>query len=131
VLELIGNNVAAAIENARLYQATRSLATRDAITGLFNFRYFHSSLSQEIQKARRFRYPIGMLMADLDNFKRFNDTYGHPKGNVALRKVAQTMVKSLRQTDMVARFGDEEFAATLPGCDRSSLFQVAEKVRES
>jgi diguanylate cyclase (GGDEF)-like protein len=131
VLELLGNNTAAAMENARLYQATRSLATRDATTGLFNFRYFHTSLAQEIQKAKRFRYPIGMLMADLDFFKRFNDTYGHPKGNIALRKVAQAMLKSLRQTDTVARFGGEEFAAILPGCDRASLYQVAEKVRES
>src|SRR5439155_21405793 len=88
-------------------------------------------LTQEVQKARRFRYPMALIMVDIDHFKLFNDTYGHPKGNIALQMIARSLVKRLRQTDTVARYGGEEFAAILPGCDRSSLAQVAEKIRRS
>src|SRR5439155_5105629 len=88
-------------------------------------------LTQEVQKARRFRYPMALIMVDIDHFKLFNDTYGHPKGNIALQMIARSLVKRLRQTDTVARYGGEEFAAILPGCDRSALAQVAEKIRRS
>ncbi len=131
VIELLGHNTAAAIANIRLYEHTRRLAMTDSVTKLYNPRHFQHSLSQEIQKARRFKYPIAVIMADIDHFKVFNDTYGHLKGNVALRTVARAIGQSLRQTDTVARYGGEEFVAILPGCDRNALAQVAEKVRES
>ncbi len=131
VIELLGHGVAVAIENARLYQETRRLAITDPTTGIFNFRYFRTTFAQEIQKARRLRYPIALLMADIDHFKEFNDQHGHPKGNVALRAVARAIVKSLRQTDTVARYGGEEFVVILPGCDQEALGPVAEKIRES
>lgn len=131
VIELLGHGVAVAIENARLYQETRRLAITDPTTGIFNFRYFRTTLAQEIQKARRLRYPIALLMADIDHFKDFNDLHGHPKGNAALRTVARAIVNSLRQTDTVARYGGEEFAVILPGCDHDALEPVAEKIRES
>jgi diguanylate cyclase (GGDEF)-like protein len=131
VVELLGHGVAVAIENARLYQETRRLAITDSTTGIFNFRYFRTTLAQEIQKARRLRYPIALLMVDIDHFKDFNDLHGHPKGNVALRAVARAIVSSLRQTDIVARYGGEEFAVILPGCDHEALQPVAEKIRES
>jgi diguanylate cyclase (GGDEF)-like protein len=131
VVELLGHGLAVAIENARLYQETRRLAITDPTTGISNFRHFRMMLGQEIQKARRLRYPIALLMVDIDHFKSFNDLHGHPKGNVALRRVAQAIVRSLRQTDTVARYGGEEFAVILPGCDRESLGPVAEKIRES
>ena len=129
ILELLAHNTAVAIENARLYQETRRLAITDPTTRLHNFRYFRATLVQEAQKARRFRYPVGLLMADIDHFKQFNDTYGHPKGNLALQAISRALVRSLRQTDTVARYGGEEFAAILPGCDRASLATVAEKIR--
>jgi diguanylate cyclase (GGDEF)-like protein len=129
ILELLAHSTAVAIENARLYQETRRLAITDPTTRLHNFRYFRATLIQETQKARRFRYPVALLMADIDHFKQFNDTYGHPKGNLALQAISRALVRSLRQTDTVARYGGEEFAAILPGCDRASLATVAEKVR--
>jgi diguanylate cyclase (GGDEF)-like protein len=131
VVELLGHNTAAAISNIRLYEHTRRLAITDSVTKLYNPRHFQVSLGQEIQKARRFKYPIAVMMIDIDHFKAFNDTYGHVKGNVALRIVARTIGQSLRQTDTVARYGGEEFVAILPGCDHAALTQVAEKVRES
>jgi diguanylate cyclase (GGDEF)-like protein len=129
VIELLGNSAAVAISNIRLYQETRRLAITDPTTGIFNARYFRSTLAQEINKARRLQYPLALIMADIDHFKQFNDTYGHPKGNVALQMVARTIVKCLRQTDTVARYGGEEFSIILPGCDRSALIEVAEKIR--
>jgi diguanylate cyclase (GGDEF)-like protein len=70
-------------------------------------------------------------MIDIDHFKGFNDEHGHPKGNVALKTVARTIVSSLRQTDTVARYGGEEFAVILPGCDQEAVLKVAEKIRRS
>jgi diguanylate cyclase (GGDEF)-like protein len=131
VVELLGHHTAAAISNIRLYEHTRRLAITDSVTKLYNPRYFLLSLGQEVQKARRFKYPIAVIMADIDHFKNFNDTYGHLKGNVALRTVARAIAHSLRQTDTVARYGGEEFVAILPGCDHTALAQVAEKVRDS
>jgi two-component system, cell cycle response regulator len=131
VVELLGNHAAVTISNARLYQQTRRLAITDPLTGLYNLRHFRSALAQEIQKAKRLEYPIAVIMADIDHFKAFNDTYGHPKGNVVLRKIAQVILQNLRQTDLVARYGGEEFSAILPGCDQPSLLQVAEKVRQA
>ncbi|HZT07834.1 MAG TPA: sensor domain-containing diguanylate cyclase [Chloroflexota bacterium] len=131
VMDLMANSAAVTIANARLYQQTRRLAITDPTTGLFNLRQFRTALAQEIQKAKRFKYPIAVIMADIDNFKAFNDSFGHPKGNVALRKIAQTILQNLRQTDLVARYGGEEFAAILPGCDQLALLQVAEKVRQA
>lgn len=127
---LLGHGVAVAVENARLYQETRRLAITDPTTGISNFRHFRTVLAQEIQKARRLRYPIALLMLDIDHFKDFNDLHGHPKGNVALRAVARAIVSGLRQTDTVARYGGEEFAVILPGCDEEALIPVAEKIRE-
>jgi diguanylate cyclase (GGDEF)-like protein len=131
LVELLSGGAAVAITNARLFQETRRLAITDSTTGLFNLRHFRSVLSQETQKARRFGYPIAVMMADLDYFKSFNDRYGHPTGNVALVTVARALTRSLRKTDTLARYGGEEFAAVLPGCDRDSLIQVAEKIRHT
>jgi diguanylate cyclase (GGDEF)-like protein len=131
VVELLGNNAAVTISNTRLYQQTRRLAITDPLTGLYNLRHFRAALAQEIQKAKRLQYPIAVIMADIDYFKDFNDTYGHPRGNTVLRKIAQVILQNLRQTDLVARYGGEEFSAILPGCDQPSLLQVAEKVRQA
>jgi diguanylate cyclase (GGDEF)-like protein len=131
VIDLLGHHTAAAISNIRLYEHTRRLAITDSVTKLYNPRHFQVSLGQEVQKARRLKYPIAVIMVDIDHFKNFNDTYGHLKGNVALRTVARAIAHSLRQTDTVARYGGEEFVAILPGCDHPALAQVAEKVRHS
>src|SRR5581483_8146149 len=131
IVELLSSNAAVTISNARLFQQTRRLAITDPLTGLYNVRHFRSALAQELQKAKRLSYPIAVIMADIDHFKAFNDSYGHPKGNVVLRKIARTILQNLRQTDLVARYGGEEFSAILPGCDQESLLQVAEKVRQA
>lgn len=131
LVNLLASSTSVAIANVRLYQQTRKMAITDPTTGLYNLRHFRTVLAQEVQKAKRLNYPLAMIMADVDHFKKVNDAFGHPSGNVALRTISRTIVQCLRQTDTVARYGGEEFAAILPGCDPSALLQVAEKVRQS
>jgi len=131
MIKLLGHSIAVTLENAYLYEETNRLAVTDPATGLHNYRYFRQSLEEEVRRARRLGYCIGAIMADVDYFKAFNDTYGHELGNSMLHAVAVEIAQSLRQTDTVARYGGEEFAAILPGCDAAALARVAEKVRRA
>jgi diguanylate cyclase (GGDEF)-like protein len=102
----------------------------DALTGIANRRHFDRALSRELRRTRRDQQPLSLVFLDLDEFKRFNDTYGHGKGDDVLRRVAQTLDETFRRGgDLVARYGGEEFAVILPGVDgrRASLY--AERLR--
>jgi diguanylate cyclase (GGDEF)-like protein len=129
LVKLVASVVGVALENARLYQETQRLATVDPLTELFNYRYFHQTLSLEVARAKRHGYALAVLMADLDHFKRVNDTYGHPKGDELLREVARAASAQLRRTDVLARLGGEEFGVILPGSAYSAVAIVAEKLR--
>jgi diguanylate cyclase (GGDEF)-like protein len=131
ILELLAAAAAVALQNAHLYQETQRLATTDALTGLANYRHFHDLLGLEVQRARRMGYPVGLLIMDLDHFKSVNDRHGHPKGDVALRQVADQLKKRLRRTDVVGRIGGEEFGAVLPGDRLGEVAIVAEKLRQA
>jgi two-component system cell cycle response regulator len=131
LVELVAAEAGAAIQNARLHEQTQRLATMDPHTGLFNFRYFRDALELEIARARRLGYAVGVLMIDLDNFKRVNDTYGHPVGDEVLRDVAMALRQNLRRTDVAARYGGEEFAIILPGLSAAGLRAVGEKLRRA
>jgi len=128
LIELVAAEAAAAIQNARLYEQTRRLATTDPHTGLFNYRYFREALSMELARARRLGYVIGLLMIDLDNFKQVNDTWGHLAGDQVLRQVADQLRCNLRRTDVLARYGGEEFAVILPGLGAAGVYAVGEKL---
>jgi diguanylate cyclase (GGDEF)-like protein len=129
ILELLAAAAAVALHNAHLYQEVQRLATTDPLTGLSNYRHFHELLDLEVQRARRMRYPVGMLMMDLDHFKLVNDRHGHPAGDRALQQVAELLRTRLRRTDVIARVGGEEFAAILPGDGPAEVTIVAEKLR--
>jgi diguanylate cyclase (GGDEF)-like protein len=131
LVELVAAEAAAAIQNARLYEQTQRLATTDPHTTLFNYRYFRDALEMEVARAKRLGYAIGLLMVDLDNFKRINDTFGHPVGDDVLRDVALVLRRNLRRTDVAARYGGEEFAVILPGLGASGLSAVGEKLRRA
>jgi eukaryotic-like serine/threonine-protein kinase len=131
VVELLSAAAAVALQNAHLYQETQRLATTDALTGLANYRHFHDLLNLEVQRARRMDYPVGLVIMDLDYFKRVNDRHGHPMGDTALRQVADLLRARLRRTDVVGRLGGEEFGAILPGASIEEVAIVAEKVRKS
>ena len=129
LFQAVANQVASALENAQLYQRTKELATRDDLTGLFNRRHFFDSLEKEVQRARRYRRVFSLLMVDLDDFKGYNDTYGHLQGDEALKAVARLLLASTRRADIVARFGGEEFVVLLPEITAEGAAVVAEKIR--
>ncbi len=128
LVELVSAVSAVALENARLYQETQRLATVDPLTDLYNYRYFHQQLAQEIARAKRLGYPLGVLMADLDHFKQVNDQHGHPKADEVLREVARVASAQLRSTDVLARLGGEEFGVILPNAGPAAVAVVGQKL---
>ena len=86
----------------------------DGLTGVYNYRYFHEMMVQRINHMRRFPQSVSLLMIDIDYFKEYNDTYGHPKGDEVLRNTAQVLVNTIREDDVVSRYGGEEFTIIMP-----------------
>jgi len=109
----------------------RELAYLDALTGLFNHRYFQEVMESEIERAKRYKLPLSLLLVDIDFFKKVNDKFGHPAGDYVLHEVAQTMTKVMRKCDVVARYGGEEFAIILPETAASSAKVLAQRMRRS
>lgn len=105
------------------------LAVTDGLTGVFNHRRFHEAFHAELARSERHRHPMGLLMIDVDFFKRVNDALGHPAGDELLRRLAQVLGKDLRQTDLLARYGGEEFAVLLPETSKTEALQVGERMR--
>lgn len=106
------------------------MAMTDTVTGLFNRRYFDSRLEAEIQRVRRQRQDLAVLMIDLDNFKLINDTFGHLIGDEVLRSVSTVLRRTVRAFDLCARYGGEEFIVLMPGASRSIAATVAERIRK-
>ena len=107
----------------------RRLAVTDGLTGLYNHRYFQEKLDSEVLRAERFNTPMSLLMLDVDYFKKFNDTHGHPAGDEVLKRMAFLLVENVREVDTVARYGGEEFVIILPQTDKAQAMAVAEKIR--
>jgi diguanylate cyclase (GGDEF)-like protein len=122
---------ALALGRARMAAQAQQLAvaaTVDPLTGLFNRRYLLTQLEAEIERARRQGGGLGLLMLDVDNFKRLNDTVGHPAGDAVLRRVAQTLRRAVRSFDICARYGGDEFAILLPGSEADNAVHTAERI---
>ncbi len=119
------------IENAQLYKRAEHLAEHDGLTNLFNQRHFVTTLNAEIAKAARLNAPVAVIMGDLDTFKQYNDTHGHPKGDVVLRQIARILSDNIRQRDIVARYGGEEFVVILPATGHRGAQRVADTIRSS
>ncbi len=114
------------VEIKRLFK----MATEDGLTGLYVKRYFLELLSGELRRSIRYSRPLSVLMCDIDHFKRVNDTYGHPAGDVVLRSVARRFAAATRDgIDVIGRYGGEEFAVMLPETDEESAWRVAERLR--
>lgn len=106
-------------------------AITDGLTGLFNHRHFYSRLEFEVNRATRANSPVSVLILDVDNFKRYNDRYGHPKGDEVLRKCAAAIRDTVRGVDIAARYGGEEFAVILMETDKKGAMVVAENIRRA
>lgn len=126
ITSVIATQAGFAIENANLYQ----LAVFDNLTTLYVRRYFLGVMSKEFKRVKRYHGHISVAMTDIDHFKKFNDTYGHQTGDMVLREVALVLKRTVRETDIAARFGGEEFIVVLPETDKTGALMFAERLRK-
>ena len=129
LVQSVANLVASAIDNVRLHQSIRALAVTDGLTGLTNHRRLQEILTEEVWRAQRYERPVSVIMCDVDSFKHYNDTYGHPQGDDLLRLMARVLSVSVRAVDTVARYGGEEFCIVLPETGRVQAERMAERLR--
>jgi diguanylate cyclase (GGDEF)-like protein len=111
-------------------RALVSLVRTDVLTGLYNRRYFEERMAVEFARSQRYRVPLSCLMLDVDHFKRVNDTYGHPFGDRVLMEIAKVTKQTLRDVDLIARYGGEELIALLPETGPRQASRVSERIRE-
>ena len=133
-LELAGSlarQTGLSLENVELHDEVKRQAVTDELTGLFNHGRFQQVIAAETAAAQRFGQPLGLLMLDVDDFKRVNDTYGHPQGDLVLRRIAQVLRDASREIDEPARYGGEEMIVALPQTDLDGAEVIAERVRSA
>ncbi|HEX5060259.1 MAG TPA: sensor domain-containing diguanylate cyclase [Kofleriaceae bacterium] len=127
LLESLALQIAAALQNAHLYE----LAMVDGLTGLFVRRYFDARIEEEIERSRRYGTPFSVIMLDVDDFKKLNDTYGHLVGDRVLRAIANVIKAQMRGVDTAARYGGEEMSVILPRTEMVGAYNLAERIREA
>jgi diguanylate cyclase (GGDEF)-like protein len=137
ILRTFGQTVGLAYENLRLNQKLRDMyrtaeehALTDGLTGLYNYRFFKRQMVREYHRAQRHNTTFSLAILDVDFFKNYNDTHGHPAGDEVLKVIANILRNCTRRTDIVARYGGEEFCVILPETPKSSAISMAEKIRE-
>lgn len=126
---MLANQAGLAIENAHLYELVQHKSHTDSITGLWNHGFLQDQLSLEIESARRHQRALTLLILDIDDFKKLNDTYGHHKGDVVLREIAQILKDCSRGNDYACRYGGEEFAVILTQTSQEQGMVIAERIR--
>ena len=131
LLEYLAGQAVVSIENASLHETVERQAVTDELTGLANVRALTSILDRELERSRRFDTPLGLVMLDIDDFKRVNDTYGHQQGDEVLAQVAGVLRGLSRDLDAPARYGGEELAVVLPQTDAEGAALLAERMREA
>jgi diguanylate cyclase (GGDEF)-like protein/PAS domain S-box-containing protein len=126
---MVGEAIKLCLSNLKLREKLHAQATHDPLTGLFNRRYLDDTLWRELHRAHRRKSPLGVAMLDLDHFKRFNDTFGHDAGDSLLRELGQLLRERLRQSDILCRYGGEEFVLVLPDSSLADTQQRVEQIR--
>jgi diguanylate cyclase (GGDEF)-like protein len=130
ILDIIGEISAVAMENAKLYEKTEELAIRDSLTGLFVHRYFMERLVEEVRRGLRSELDFAVLLMDIDNFKQFNDKYGHVAGDMILKNVSRIIKKKASAGDIICRYGGEEFVFVALNCNKKEATRLAEDIRQ-
>jgi diguanylate cyclase (GGDEF)-like protein len=127
----LAEHIALALANLNLREVLQSQSIRDPLTGLFNRRYMEASLERELRRANRKKYSLGVMMVDVDHFKRFNDSFGHDAGDALLAELAKIFKNLFRGEDIVCRYGGEEFTFILPDASLQDTRERAEHLREA
>jgi diguanylate cyclase (GGDEF)-like protein len=128
-LESVADICANSIQNAHYVERMKQLAYLDGLTGIFNRRFFELRIMEELERARRYGTGMAVIMADIDQFKRLNDEFGHLLGDEVLRQVSSLFHQQLRKIDVVCRYGGEEFAILLTQTNAQQAVAIAEKLR--
>jgi len=113
------------------FESFLSFVNVDEVTAVYNRRYFNETLAHEVRRARRYGNPLSLLVLDIDDFKRVNDTWGHVEGDASLRKIGRMLRENTRETDCVARYGGDEFAVLLPETNGEEAMALAERIRQA
>ncbi|HNQ35165.1 MAG TPA: GGDEF domain-containing protein [bacterium] len=130
-VELLVKGVEGAIENALLHQRLKNLAIVDSLTNLYNHRYFHERLHEELNRAKRFSMPLTLMISDIDDFKQYVDINGHSMADRTLKEIGGLVKENLRAIDIVARYGGDEFSYLLPQTRAAGARVVAAKVKDA
>ncbi len=131
LLSLVGSHVSLIIDKIKLFQETKRLSITDGLTGLFNSRYFYRQLDLEIARTNRYGSSFSLILFDIDNFKQLNDTCGHQAGDDVLHDLAGILKSVSRETDVVVRYGGEEFIIVLPNTPEQDTIHLADRIRSS
>ena len=131
MMRVISDHATIAIANAQMYERMERMATTDGLTSLINHRYFQELFDAMIARCERYGRPMSLILTDIDHFKSINDTYGHPVGDMVLKKVAKLLSGAARRTDVVARYGGEEFAVLMEETGPEGALQTAERIRKA
>jgi diguanylate cyclase (GGDEF)-like protein len=132
LVESVASHASVALDRTDYYKMSedlRRISITDSLTDLYNRRFFQERINEEIERSRRHGLPVSLIMLDIDNFKQYNDSYGHLAGDEALRLTAATIKNSVRNIDRVARYGGEEFAVILPMTEITAARDIAERIR--
>jgi diguanylate cyclase (GGDEF)-like protein len=129
LLSVLASFATMSIDHARLHERTLQLACTDGLTGLYNHRQFTKNFAEEVARAYRYDKVLSIILFDVDDFKKFNDTHGHPNGDIVLREMATMLRELLRDCDTIFRYGGEEFVVLLPETPLSEATKVAERIR--
>ena len=125
----VAEHISLAVQNLKLRESLREMSIKDPLTGLYNRRHMDASFEMEINRAKRKSFPVSVIMLDIDHFKRINDSYGHEAGDTVLKNLGSFLIKSVRTSDIVCRYGGEEFLMILPETDIDIAFSRAEDIR--
>ena len=129
LLSVLSSFATMSIDHARLHERTLQLACTDGLTGLYNHRQFKKVFAEEVARANRYNKTLSIILFDVDDFKKFNDTYGHPNGDIVLQEMAIMLKDLLRDCDSLFRYGGEEFVSLLPETPLADAVKVAERIR--
>jgi diguanylate cyclase (GGDEF)-like protein len=128
IARMIGRQIACGLRSSALYRRSIEMANTDGLTGLYNHRYFQNRIEVELERSARYKRFLSLVMLDIDGLKQYNDMFGHPQGDIALRQLAATIERAVRRIDIVARYGGDEFAIIFPETAGAQALKIATRI---